>query len=119
MEERDLYLRSVLKRLSHAGVTLNKEKCKVGITTVKIVGHRIDPKGIHPDESKLKAIQDDAKPKNITELRRFLGMDQYLGKLVPNLVNICQPLNDLLKKDMVYEWSKVQEESFETLKLML
>lgn len=119
MEEHDRNLRSVLKRLSEAGVTLNRQKCEVGITTVKFLGHRIDTQGIHPDDTKIKAIKGYVKPNNITELRRFLGMVQYLGKFIPNLADKCQPLNDLLKKDMVYEWNDQQQQSFNELKNIL
>ena len=40
-----------------------------------------------------------AEPKNVPELRRFLGMVNYLGRLIPNLATILHPLNALLHKE--------------------
>lgn len=38
------------------------------------------------------------KPKNVSEVRRFLGMTNHLGKFLPHLAEKTHPLRDLLKK---------------------
>ena len=39
------------------------------------------------------------------ELRSFLGLINYYGKFFPNAATILAPLNVLLRKDVVWNWS--------------
>ena len=43
-------------------------------TSVQCLGHVIDADGLHPTDAKLKAIIDAPTPKNVSELRSFLGL---------------------------------------------
>ena len=62
-------------------VTLNKEKCKFRVAKVDFIGHEVDKDGLKPLSSRLSGILYYPIPKNITELRRFLGMANQLSKL--------------------------------------
>ncbi|XP_064483016.1 uncharacterized protein K02A2.6-like [Ornithodoros turicata] len=68
-EEHDNRLHEVLKRPKEKGLTLN---CK-----------KID--GVTPDQSKIAAIVDMPAPTNVTELKRFLGMVNFIARFIPNL----------------------------------
>ena len=52
----DKLLHDVLSRLSAAGVTLNRSKCKFSVTNVRYLGHIITSDGISPDPEKLHGI---------------------------------------------------------------
>ena len=71
-------LNLVLQRLKTAGETLNKAKCEFGVHIVKFLDHIIDGKGLRADPARLKAIQDLEQPKNVSQLRRFMGMANQL-----------------------------------------
>ena len=43
------------------------------------LGHRVDAKGLHATDDKIKAIQDAPTLKNVQELRSFLGLLNYYG----------------------------------------
>ena len=62
------------------------------------MGHKIDQKGIRPLQDKLKAIQELKEPKNVKELKSFLGAIQYLLKYIENLSDQTDLLTQLLKK---------------------
>ena len=94
--EHDKNLQAVLERIQSAGVTLNKEKCEFGKTTIKFLGHIISPEGISPDPQKTIAVKNMKQPSNVSELRRFLGMVNQLGKFSPNIAEFTKPLRDLL-----------------------
>ena len=94
--EHDARLIAVLERLQAARVTLNPENCKFCQTEVKFLGHLIDARGIRADPQKTSAILEMEPPHNITELRRFMGMANQLGKFSPHLAEISQPLRELL-----------------------
>ena len=75
---------------------MNKEKCEFAKEKVLFLGHIIGKEGISPDPSKVSAVRDMEAPTNVKELRRFMGMANYLGKFSPNLAKFSQPLRELL-----------------------
>ena len=115
-EEHDSRLRAVLERLEAAGVTLNKEKCSFSKHQVKFLGHIVDENGISADPEKMDAIRDMKAPTNITELRRFLGMANQLGKFSHNLAELSQPLRELLSKKNSWWWAPEQTSAFNRIK---
>ena len=119
LQEHDGRLRQVLERLQEAGVTLNKEKCRFAVTTVKFLGHVIDQSGIRPDPDKVNAIQKVRTPGTVGEVRRFLGMINQLAKFSPNLAEETKPLRDLLVKGNAWLWTETQQRAFEKIKRML
>ena len=78
-------LQQVLQCLSEAGLRLNKEKCSFLLPQIVYLGHIIDAQGLHPTQEKVRAIKNSPKPKNVTELRSFLGMLTYCRKFLPTL----------------------------------
>ena len=78
-------LDKVLERVAAAGISLNRTKCSFMLSKVEYLGHMIDENGLHPTEEKVKAIKEAPSPKNVTELRAFLGIINYYGKFLPNL----------------------------------
>lgn len=109
----------VMKRLFLAGLKLNKEKCVLSAVKVKFLGHILDENGVSPDPEKVSAINKLKPPTNITELRRFLGLANYLGKFIPNFSHVSEPLRKLLEKEIVWEWSESQENSFKNIKQLV
>ena len=107
--EHDKRLMAVLIRIKEAGATLNHEKCSFGQCRIKFLGHVIDPEGISANPDKLKAMTEMEAPKNVTELRRFLGVVNHLGKFSANLATLSQPLWELLSKNHQWIWGPTQE----------
>ena len=66
---------------------LNPSKCCFHLSELLFLGHKITSKGILPDDSKITAIINMEYPTNVTELQRFLGLINYVGKFIPNLSN--------------------------------
>ena len=95
-QEHDLRLHAVLKAIKAAGVTLNSEKCSFSVDKLKFLGHVISREGVSADPDKTKTILQMKPPTNITELRRFMGMVNQLGKFSPNVAQISQLLRELL-----------------------
>ena len=91
-KEHDERLIQVLRRIAAAGATLNPEKCEFGKKQLKFLGHVIDKTGIRADPEKTAAVIEMEAPTNVSELCRFMGMANQLGKFSPNLADLTQPL---------------------------
>ena len=115
-KEHNERLCAVLQRIREANMRLNKAKCKIGLTEVAYDGHVFGPDGLKPSEEKICAILEIPEPRNKKELQRFMGTVNYLGKFIPNLSGINQPLRQLLEKDVAWHWEDAQKKSFKELK---
>ena len=115
-EEHDTRLRAVLTRLQDIGITLNYDKCVFSVSSLKYLGQIIDRSGVRPDPDKVKAVTEMAPPRNLPELRSFLGMVNQFGKFIPHLSNTTEPLRSLLSKGTPWKWDKRQADAFKKLK---
>lgn len=113
------HTRIVLQRIQKAGFKLNPQKCVFGATEVKFLGHVFSSAGLKPDPSKIEGITALKTPSSVNELQRFLGSVTYLGKFIPNLSELTQPLRELLKKDVAWLWSPEHDAAFSRLKAIL
>ena len=58
-------------------------------------------------------------PTTQKELRQFLGLASYYRRFVKGFASIAAPVNHLLEKGKPWEWTKVCEHAFSSLKKML
>ena len=61
--------------------------------TLTFLGHVLDKDGISADPEKTSAIFQMNQPNTVSELRRFMGMLNQLGKFPPNHASIMQRLS--------------------------
>ena len=115
-EEHDSRLRAVLQRLEEARATLNVGKCEFDKTSVKFLGHVIDKDGIRADPDKTSALVRMAAPQSVSDLRRFMGLTNQLGKFSPRVADISQPMRELLCNGRAWVWGPEQEKSFSEIK---
>ena len=115
-KEHDERLIHVLKKIRTAGVTLNPQKCEFRKSQLKFLGHVIDREGVRADPDKTTAITEMKAPTNVSELRRFMGMVNQLGKFSPNLAEMTHPIRQLLSKKSSWLWGPAQEEAFADIK---
>lgn len=114
--QHDKRVRATLQRIQDAGMTLNEKKCEFGKQSIKFLALVIDGQGIHVDPDKTIAIAQFPSPRNVTELQRFLGMVNHVGKFIPRLAEINEPLRQLLHKDATWTWEAAHEAAFLQIK---
>ena len=112
-------LASVFKQLQKYNIHIKKAKCEILQNSVEYLGHKIDAEGLHTTNSKLEAIVHAPEPRNIQELRSFLGLLNYYGKFIPNLATIIHPLNNLLQHNCKWQWTSECSEAFQEAKKAL
>ena len=80
------------------------------------LGLRISAEGLQPVEEKISAVKRAPAPKNVSELRSFLGMVQYYHSFLPGLATTLAPLHRLLQKNIQWEWTDDCQKAFEACK---
>lgn len=110
---------SVLQRLSDVGLVVKKEKCTWNQKSISFLGHVISDKGVSPMPAKLDAIEKMKHPTNTSELKTFLGIVNYYRKFLRDPATILDPLHQLLKKDVPWQWKEEQNNAFKAIKSLL
>ena len=59
------------------------------------MGHVVTPDGVKADPAKVRALTKMPQPTDESNIRRFLGMANQLGKFVSDLSTVTKPLRDL------------------------
>ena len=119
IKDHDKHLISLLQRCRERNLKLNKKKLRFKQQSVKYNGHILTMEGMPPDPVKVEAITEMPRPRDKAEVRHLLGMINYLGKFVPQLSNVLEPLRNLTKEGVKLIWSKVHEDAFNKLKEMI
>ena len=86
---------------------------------MSFLGHIVSEEEIRVDPKKIKVIIECKPPRNIMEVRSFLGLAGYYRKFVKGLSMIAAPMTRLLQKNVRFEWSEKCQASFEKLKAFL
>lgn len=118
-EQHEEDLQKVTDTLKKANLKLNESKCELRKSEIEFLGHIISKNGVSPDPSKVEAIKNMPDPENVTELRRLLGMINFLGKYIPNLSTLLKPVTELLEKDRVWCWGPDQVRALAKVKDLL
>ena len=68
------------------------------------------------DPAKIEAVVNWERPKNVIEIRSFLGLASYYSRFVKSFSTISAPLTKLTRKGVPFVWSDACEDSFQELK---
>ena len=101
-------LSQVLERLHKYGFKLNKTKYKFLQSSVAYLGHLI-----------LAAVRDAPRPKDDVALKSFLGLFVFYSRFMPHHSTVSAPLNNLLKKNVPWRWTKTEDTAFMAAKNLL
>ena len=112
-------LKEVMRRLSEAGLQLNKRKCTFMVKEVVYLGHCISSEGVRPIKDKVRPITEAPISQDVSQLKSYLGMINYYHRYLPNLSTELAPLHDLLKKGQKWKWGPAQDKAFIRSKEML
>jgi hypothetical protein len=83
---------------------------------VGFFGHIVSAEGVAVDPSKVESVTKWESPKNLGEIRSFLGLAGYYRRFIENFSKIEKPMTELLKKEKKFEWTDACEASFQDLK---
>ena len=118
-EDHDRNLSQAMQRLKEKGLTLNKENCVFGASTVTFFGFVLSADGVSPEGKKVEAIRDARAPTTAAEVRSFLGLATYCSRFIPDFATVAEPLRQLTRKGNTWEWTAIHQNAFTTLKKRL
>ena len=118
-QEHEQHLRIVLQILREKKLFAKLSKCDFWIKEVSFLGHIVFVEGIIVDLAKIEIIVSWKAPRNVTEVRNFLGLAGYYRRFVKGFSVIFSSLTKLLRKGVKFDWNDKCQISFERLKKIL
>ncbi|PIO69207.1 reverse transcriptase [Teladorsagia circumcincta] len=118
-EEHNRNVLSLFERIAEYGFKIRMDKCSFAKSEIRYLGFIVDKNGRRPNPQKIEAIKNMADPRDVKQLRAFLGMVTYYSTFMPSMKSLRGPLDAMLKKDVKWKWTSVQQDAFEKLKSAL
>jgi len=97
-------LREVFDRLQTAGLKLHMKKCCLFQRRANFLGHVLTEAGVEVQPEKISAVQNWPTPRNLTELRSFVGLCSYYRRFISEFANVAAPLHELTRKNARFIW---------------
>ena len=115
-EEHEKHVREVFERLRAQKLYAKRSKCEFFRDEVEFLGHRIGANGLSVSQDKISAVRDWPAPKNVSEVRSFLGLAGFYRRFVKDFSKVALPITELTKEKTPWEWGPKQREAFAALK---
>jgi len=119
IKEHEEHLRIVLQTLREHQLYGKFSKCDFYKEQIQYLGHIITKEGIVVDPEKIKTIMEWPTPKDVADIRYFMGLAGYYRQFVEGFSRIAYPITSLQKKGKVFKWTADCQRSFEQLKYLL
>ena len=74
---------------------------------------------VEVDPGKVSVVTDWESPKNVGEIRNFLGLAGYYRRFLETFSKIAKALKEFLQKEKKFVWTEECETSFQELKKRL
>ncbi|KAG3125399.1 hypothetical protein PI126_g22784 [Phytophthora idaei] len=97
----------------------NIDKCVFASPEIKVLGCFVSNVGVRADPEKVKAVVAWPTPRSQKDLRKWLGLANYLHKYSAGYAGLARPLSELLKKDSDWRWERQHQDAFERIKASL
>jgi transposase InsO family protein len=116
VEENEMVVREVLRRLQGNDLFVKPEKCEFFRASVDFLGVNVAHNEVRMQDGKVAGVRDWPPPTKVKELQAFLGFANYYRRFIPKYSEVARPLFDLLKKDVKFVWGTEQQDAFGRLK---
>jgi hypothetical protein len=115
--------KALMKQIFHkydvANLRFNGKKSGL-LPPSSIFGYQFDETGVRISDARAQIIKDGwPTPKNVKQVRSFLGSINYVKRLVPRHAELTFPLRELLRPNAEFNWGPEQQKSFDLIKQTL
>jgi hypothetical protein len=109
-------VRQVLERLRKNDLHLNPEKCTFEQDHLDFLGVRVAKGVVEMEQAKVDKVKDWIRPRNVREVRKFLGFTGYYRHFIKDYSKMARPLLDLTKQATPWHWEDRHQQAFESLR---
>ena len=102
----DKIVEEVLRRLEENGLYVKPEKCVWKVKKIGFLGIVIGPSGIEMEKEKVDGVLSWPEPRNMKDIRKFLGLTNYYRRFIKDFAQVARPINVLMRKDMKWRWEE-------------
>jgi hypothetical protein len=103
-EEHLVHVDKVLMALHKARLYAGLDKCAFAMREVAFLGHIVSGEGIKVDPKKVGAVCEWPPPRNVTEIRSFLGLTGFYRLFVHHYAHKALPLTNLTASGVKWRW---------------
>jgi len=115
-EGHDEIVEEILRRLEENNLYIKLEKYVWKVRKIGFLGVVIGPNGIEMEEEKVDRVLSWLEPKNVKDVRKFLGLANYYRRFIKDFAQVARPINVLMRKDVKWQWEVEQQKAFDKLK---
>jgi len=115
-EGHDEIVKEILRRLEENDLYINPEKCVWKVRKIGFLGVIIGPDRIEIEAEKVDGVLSWPEPKNVKDIRKFLGLANYYRRFIKDFARVAWPMNMLTRKDEKWRWEEAQQKAFNKLK---
>lgn len=122
-EQHKRQLKALFQRFRKYGLKCRFSKLQLATDEINYLGYNISQKkGVRPGLLKTQAISNWQPPRDVTQIRQFLGLCSFFRRTIPDFAQIASPLTKLTRKDAEWKTGELPpnaKEAFESLKSKL
>jgi len=102
-EGHDEIVEKVLRRLEENDLYIKPEKCAWKVRKIGFLGVVIGPSRIEIEKEKVDRVLSWLEPRNVKDVRKFLGLANYYRRFIKNFAQVARPMNMLTRKDVKWQ----------------
>ena len=111
-KDNNLAFTMLLTTARKCNVYLNYEKLQYKQKEFEFFGETYTLDGQKPAQDKIKAIQEMPHPQCKKQVQLFIGMINYLSKFSARLSELAEPIRELCKEKVPFNWGPEHESAF-------
>jgi len=96
----------ILRRLEENNLYVKLEKCVWKVRKIRFLGVVIGPDRIEMEAEKVDGVLSWPQPKNVKDVRKFLGLANYYRRFIKDFTQVARPMNVLTQKDKKWQWKE-------------
>ena len=112
----DEIVKEILRRLEENNLYVKLEKCVQKVRKIGFLGVVIGPNGIEIEKKKVDRVLSWPEPKNIEDIRKFLGLANYYRRFIKDFAQVTRLMNMLTRKNVKWQWGQEQQQTLNELK---
>ena len=114
--DHDVALTNLLETARKSNICLNYDKLAYKKIEVEFFGETYTTDGCKPAQSKVTAIVEMPPPTSKKQVQSFIGMINYLSKFSARLSELAEPIRELCKDKVHFNWGLEHQATFKQMK---